>query len=131
MTAPTGFIKEPDQFPQHALSIHMYDKGTANMAACTNVRHSSSDHYTRAPCCFTRCLNEELIITANLALSESSRTRCVLDKQMNHRQLDPGTGTIKSTSEAIQMFIFMRGLSTSVSSKTTLISFMEGNNTFL
>lgn len=82
------------------------------MAVCTSVQHSSSveqsDHNTSVPCCFIRCLNKELIITANLALYENSRTHCVLDKQMNHRQLDLGTGTTKSTSEPTEMFIFMR-----------------------
>lgn len=85
-------------FIHFAFRVHVYVKGTTNVAACTNMQHSSSDHNTRVACCFIKCLNEELIITANLALYESSRTHCVLDKQMNHRPLDLGTGTIKSTS---------------------------------
>lgn len=43
-----------------------------------------------------------------MALYECSGTHRVLDKQMNHRQLDLGAPATKSTREPAEMFIFMR-----------------------
>jgi len=78
---------------------------TPNAAAFTYVQHSFlSDHNTKAPCCFIRYLNKEFIIAARLALYERSGTRCVLDKQMNHWQLDLGAATTKSTASPQKCF---------------------------
>lgn len=117
-------------------SVNLYIKKKRNKAAFTSVQHSSlyeqPDHNTRASCCFIRCLNKELIIAAELALYESSRTHHVLDKLMNHRQLGLGTATTESTGKPTEMFVFMRSYSTSVSSKKTIsISPAEGNNRFV
>ena len=102
----------PSQFPAACIISDEQRYLSIDMAACTNLPCSSSleqlDHNTRAPCSFIRCLNNELIITVKLALYECSGTHRVLDKQMNHRQLDLGAPATKSTREPTEMFIFMR-----------------------
>lgn len=92
-------------FPASSLiSRGIYQRGRLPRSSSLEQLH----HNTRAPCSFIRCLNKELIITVKLALYECSGTHRVLDKQMNHQQLDLGAPATKSTREPAEMFIFMR-----------------------